>query len=182
MASEESVILVDEIDHVTGEMEKMEAHRKGALHRAISVLVFNSRNEFMLQQRSLSKYHSAGLWTNTCCSHPRPGEPTPMAAHRRLKEEMGFECQLNKSFDFIYKAELDNGLIEHELDHVYIGYYDRDPIINPEEANAFKWLPAKELMIDMRSNPASYTVWFRIIMEKIEERMPELLGKKIVLD
>ena len=138
MADEECVVLVDEFDHAIGEMNKMEAHRKGALHRAISVLVFNNRHEFMLQQRSLAKYHSPGLWTNTCCSHPRPGEATPMAAHRRLKEEMGFECQLNKAFDFIYKTEFENGLTEHEFDHVYIGYYDRDPIVNPEEANGFR--------------------------------------------
>lgn len=177
MAAEESVVLVDELDHAIGEIEKMEAHRKGILHRAISVLVFNNRNEFMLQQRSLTKYHSPGLWTNTCCSHPRPGEQTAMAAHRRLKEEMGFECQLNKSFDFLYKADVENELIEHEFDHVYIGYYDRDPVINPEEANAFKWMHAKDLLQDIRSNPSSYTVWFRIIMEKLEERMPELLGK-----
>ena len=176
MADEEFVVLVDEFDHAIGEMNKMEAHRKGALHRAISVLVFNNRHELMLQQRSLAKYHSPGLWTNTCCSHPRPGEATPMAAHRRLKEEMGFECQLNKSFDFIYRTEFENGLIEYEFDHVYIGYYDRDPIVNPDEANGFKWLPANELLKDIRSNPASYTVWFRIIMEKLEVRMPELLG------
>ncbi len=176
MTSGDKVILVDELDHAIGEMDKMEVHEKGELHRAISVLVFNSQHEFMLQQRSFSKYHSPGLWTNTCCSHPHPGEPSPMAAHRRLKEEMGFECQLNKAFDFIYKAHLDNGLIEHEFDHVYIGYYDRDPVINTDEANDYKWLNVKALMEDLRSNPASYTVWFRIIMEKIEERMPELLS------
>jgi isopentenyl-diphosphate delta-isomerase len=174
--SEDKVILVDEYDHNIGEMEKTGAHLKGLLHRAISVLVFNSRNEVMLQQRSLTKYHSPGLWSNTCCSHPRPGEATPMAAHRRLKEEMGFECQLNKAFDFTYKVNFDNGLIEHEFDHVYIGYYDRDPIINPEEANAFRWIPIKELLGDIRSNPDSYTVWFRIIMEKIDERLPDLLN------
>ena len=175
MAEEEKVILVDESDHAIGEMDKMEAHRDGVLHRAISILVFNSRHELLLQQRSLSKYHSPGLWTNTCCSHPRPGEPSPMAAHRRLKEEMGFECQLNKVFDFIYRAEFDNGLTEHELDHVYIGYYDRDPVINPEEADNFKWSPVSGLLEEMQMNPTGYTVWFRLILEKIQEKMPELL-------
>jgi isopentenyl-diphosphate delta-isomerase len=176
MTEEEKVILVDENDHAIGEMGKMAAHVSGELHRAVSVLVFNNMHELMLQQRSHSKYHSPGLWTNTCCSHPRPGEATPMAAHRRLKEEMGFECQLNKVFDFRYKAHFDNGLTEHELDHVYIGYYDRDPQPNPDEAADFRWIHTKDLLEAIQSDPEAYTVWFRIIMKKIEERMPELLA------
>ncbi|NVO21605.1 MAG: isopentenyl-diphosphate Delta-isomerase [Bacteroidetes bacterium] len=175
MTEEEKVVLVDENDHTIGEMEKMAAHRSGALHRAVSILVFNNRNELMLQQRALSKYHSPGLWTNTCCSHPHPGEPTPQAAHRRLKEEMGFECQLNKVFDFTYKAEFENGLTEHEFDHVYVGYYDRDPVLNPDEAEAFKWMSVRSILQDMRAQQEKYTVWFHLIMQKIEEKMPELV-------
>ncbi|MBK7213241.1 MAG: isopentenyl-diphosphate Delta-isomerase [Bacteroidales bacterium] len=180
MELKEYVVLVNESDTVTGQMEKMEAHLKGQLHRAISVLIFNSKGEFLLQQRSFAKYHTPGLWSNTCCSHPRPSESVPEAAARRLMEEMGLDCELKKGFEFVYKADFPNGLIEFEYDHVYFGYTNNDPVINPEEAHAFKWMPAETLLEDMRSNPSTYTVWFRIILEKMEERMPELLHGKFV--
>lgn len=170
----ENVILVDTNDTPVGQMEKLKAHLKGELHRALSVLIFNSDGELLLQQRAFSKYHTPGLWSNTCCSHPRPGEDSLEAATRRLQEEMGFTTPLIKSFDFIYKAHFDNGLIEHEFDHVFFGTFDGEPVINPEEANDFKWVKLNNLMEDMRSSPENYTVWFRIIMEKMAERFPEL--------
>ena len=172
----ENVILVDTNDTPVGQMEKLKAHLKGELHRALSVLVFNSEGEILLQQRAFSKYHTPGLWSNTCCSHPRPGEDSLEAATRRLGEEMGFTTPLIKSFDFIYKAHFDNGLIEHEFDHVFFGTFDGEPVINPEEANDFKWVKLNNLMEDMRSVPENYTVWFRIIMEKMAERFPELFA------
>jgi isopentenyl-diphosphate delta-isomerase len=161
-------------------MEKMEAHVQGALHRALSVLVFNSKGEILLQQRAYTKYHTPGLWSNTCCSHPRPGEDSLEAATRRLGEEMGFTVPLEKSFDFIYRAHFDNGLIEHEFDHVFFGNFDGIPVPNPDEAHDFKWVRHSDLMEDMRSNPEDYTVWFRIIMEKIEERIPGLFNREMV--
>jgi len=176
----ENVILVDTHDTPVGQMEKMEAHRKGELHRALSVLIFNSKGEMLLQQRAFSKYHTPGLWTNTACSHPRPGEDSLIAATRRLGEEMGFTTSLSNSFDFMYKAHFDNGLTEHEYDHVFFGTFDGTPSINPDEANDYKWVNPFVLMEDIRSTPEVYTVWFRIIMEKIEERFPELFGSKIV--
>ena len=170
----ENVILVDTNDTPVGQMEKLKAHLKGELHRALSVLIFNSDGELLLQQRAFSKYHTPGLWSNTCCSHPRPGEDSLEAATRRLQEEMGFTTPLIKSFDFIYKAHFDNGLIEHEFDHVFFGTFDGEPVINPEEANDFGWVKLNNLMEEMRSSPENYTVWFRIIMEKMAERFPEL--------
>jgi isopentenyl-diphosphate Delta-isomerase len=172
----ENVILVDTNDTPVGQMEKLKAHLKGELHRALSVLIFNSEGEILLQQRAFSKYHTPGLWSNTCCSHPRPGEDSLEAATRRLGEEMGFTTPLIKSFDFIYKAHFDNGLIEHEFDHVFFGTFDGEPVINPEEANDSKWVKLNNLMEDMRSVPENYTVWFRIIMEKMAERFPELFA------
>lgn len=170
----ENVILVDTSDTPVGQMEKLKAHLKGELHRALSVLIFNSKGEILLQQRAFSKYHTPGLWSNSCCSHPRPGEDSLEAATRRLGEEMGFTVQLKKSFDFIYRAHFENGLIEHEFDHVFFGTFDGEPEINPMEANDYKWVKPVDLMEDMRSVPEHYTVWFRIIMEKVEERIPEL--------
>jgi len=172
----ENVILVDTNDTPVGQMEKLKAHLKGELHRALSVLIFNSEGEILLQQRAFSKYHTPGLWSNTCCSHPRPGEDSLEAATRRLGEEMGFTTPLIKSFDFIYRAHFDNGLIEHEFDHVFFGTFDGEPVINPEEANDFKWVKLNNLMEDIRSVPENYTVWFRIIMEKMVERFPELFA------
>jgi isopentenyl-diphosphate delta-isomerase len=161
-------------------MEKMEAHRRGELHRALSILVFSSKGEILLQQRAFSKYHTPGLWSNTACSHPRPGEESLDAATRRLYEEMGFKTNLTNTFDFIYKAHFDNGLTEHEYDHVFFGTFDGVPAINPEEANDYKWVNPKVLIEDIRSAPENYTVWFRIIMEKMEDRFPELFSLKIV--
>lgn len=176
----ENVILVDTHDIPVGQMEKMEAHRKGELHRALSILIFNSKGEMLLQQRAFTKYHTPGLWTNTACSHPRPGEESLIAATRRLGEEMGFTTALTNSFEFVYKAHFDNGLTEHEYDHVFFGTYDGDPVINPEEAHDYKWVNPVVLMEDIRSTPEVYTVWFRIIMEKIEERFPELFVPVVV--
>lgn len=161
----ESVILVNEQDQPTGTMEKMEAHRLGLLHRAFSVFVFNDRHELLLQRRALSKYHSAGLWTNTCCSHPRPGEDTEAAAHRRLREEMGFDCDLQLKASFVYKTPFDNGLTEHEFDHVYTGTFNHDPAINPDEAESFAWRTIAEVKQDMASQPERYTSWFRIALQ-----------------
>ncbi len=161
----ESVILVDEKDNQVGLMPKLEAHQKGLLHRAFSVFIFNSDYKLLLQKRASSKYHSGGLWTNTCCSHPRDGEDVIDAANRRLNEEMGIKTSLRKVFDFIYTAELDNNLIENEFDHVFYGVYDIDPIINKEEAEDFKWVDMKTLKNDIENNKDQYTVWFKIAFD-----------------
>lgn len=176
----ENVILVDTNDAVTGEMEKMQAHTRGELHRALSVLVFNSKGEALLQQRAFGKYHTPGLWSNTCCSHPRPGEDSTAAATRRLEEEMGFTTVLSEAFTFVYKADFDNGLTEYEFDHVFFGTFDGNPEINPDEAHAFKWVNMVDLREDMLNNPDNYTIWFRIIIDKISERFPELYKMKNV--
>ena len=168
---EEQVILVDENDNQIGLMPKMEAHEKAQLHRAFSVFVFNDKNELMLQQRAASKYHSPLLWTNTCCSHQRDGETSLEAGVRRLQEEMGFVCDLEEVFSFIYKAPFENGLTEHELDHVMIGKFNRLPIINKEEVEAYKWMTLKEVKDDMEENPETYTAWFKIIFEKSYDKI-----------
>lgn len=163
---EEYVILVDEADKELGVMEKMEAHQKGVLHRAFSVFIFNANGEMLLQQRALSKYHSAGLWTNTCCSHPRPGENVADAALRRLNEEMGLSVPLTMKTTFIYKAVFDNQLTEHELDYIFIGICNADPQINPEEVNAFKWLSPHQVKDAIKTAPHQFTAWFKIAMEQ----------------
>ena len=163
--SMENVILVDEKDNQVGLMPKLEAHQKGLLHRAFSVFIFNSDYKLLLQKRASSKYHSGGLWTNTCCSHPRDGEDIIDAANRRLNEEMGIKTSLRKVFDFIYTAELDNNLIENEFDHVFYGVYDIDPIINKEEAEDFKWVDMETLKNDIENNKDQYTVWFKIAFD-----------------
>lgn len=168
---EEKVILVNEQDEVQGLMEKMEAHQKGVLHRAFSVFVVNENNELLLQQRAFSKYHSGGLWTNTCCSHPRQNETTEAAAHRRLQEEMGFDCKIMHLTSFIYKAELDQDLIEHELDHVYIGRWAGIPKLNPEEVAAYKWMDVQAIAHDMALHPENYTAWFKIIYKEFLENV-----------
>ena len=145
----EYVILVDENDQEIGSMEKQEAHEKGLLHRAFSVFVFNENKELLLQQRALTKYHSAGLWTNTCCSHPRIGETIEQAAHRRLTEEMGFDCELITKTSFIYKAAFENGLTEHEFDHVLVGNFNGEISFNPTEVKNFKWINLEELQIEL---------------------------------
>jgi isopentenyl-diphosphate delta-isomerase len=164
----EEVILVDENDRETGTEEKLKAHREGRLHRAFSVFVFNSRGEIMLQQRASQKYHSPGLWTNTCCSHPAPGEQTEEAAHRRLVEEMGFDCELKKQGQFIYKVKFDNGLYEHELDHVFAGHYEGEPLVNPMEVQSWKWIEPFQLKKEMEAHPEMYTYWLKMALEKIK--------------
>jgi isopentenyl-diphosphate delta-isomerase len=163
--SEEKVILVDKNDNQVGLMPKLEAHEKGILHRAFSIFIFNSRYELLLQKRASSKYHSGGLWTNTCCSHPKEGEDTLDAANRRLDEEMGIKTSLRKVYDFIYKAELDNQLTEHEFDHVFYGVSDNNPILNKDEAEDFKWVDMETLNNDIIKNEDNYTVWFKIAFE-----------------
>jgi isopentenyl-diphosphate delta-isomerase len=160
------VILVDENDNPIGTMPKMEAHEKAMLHRAFSVFILNANDEVLLQQRANDKYHSAGLWTNTCCSHPHPGEDTLGAARRRLKEEIGMEADLQFVFKFMYKAPFDNLLTEHEIDHVFIGKTDQLPVINPEEVASYKYMKPEDIKLDMEQNPQSYTVWFRIIFNE----------------
>ena len=163
--SEEKVILVDKNDNQIGFMPKLEAHQKGVLHRAFSIFIFNNKYELLLQKRASSKYHSGGLWTNTCCSHPRQDEDILDAANRRLIEEMGIETSLRKVHDFIYKAELDNNLTEHEFDHVFYGIYNEDPIINKDEADDFKWIDMDSLNEDIKTNGDNYTIWFKIAFE-----------------
>ncbi len=168
---EEKVILVSETDDQLGLMGKMEAHKKGALHRAFSVFVFNKKGELMLQQRALDKYHSPGLWTNTCCSHQRDGESSLEAGKRRLNEEMGFHCDLEEVFWFVYSAAFDNGLTEHELDHVMVGHYDNDPVINLQEVASFKWMSLDKVKQDIAEHPKNYTEWFKIIFKEYDERL-----------
>ncbi|MFZ8961108.1 MAG: isopentenyl-diphosphate Delta-isomerase [Flavobacteriaceae bacterium] len=163
---EENVILVDTNDTPLGTMPKMEAHEKAVLHRAFSVFILNSKNQLMLQQRALHKYHSPGLWTNTCCSHQRLGETNIEAGKRRLFEEMGITSELTELFSFIYKAPFDNGLTEHELDHVLVGYSNEDPTINLEEVSNWKWMDIDAVHVDCEQQPHNYTVWFRIIFDR----------------
>ena len=168
---EEKVILVNENDEQIGLMPKMEAHEKAVLHRAFSVFVFNDNNELMLQQRALSKYHSPGLWTNTCCSHQREGESNVEAGKRRLQEEMGFVTDLKETISFIYKAPFDNGLTEHELDHILVGHYNEEPSINPDEVESWKWMDLEDVKVDMALHPEYYTAWFKIIFDKFYEHI-----------
>lgn len=154
------VILVNEQDEAIGTMEKMEAHRKGLLHRAFSVFIINDAGEILLQRRALEKYHSAGLWTNACCSHPYPGETTAAAAHRRLQEEMGFDCDMQEIFTFTYRAEFDNGLTEHEFDHVLLGTYNGNIYPNPSEVCDYHYLSSGQIMELMEKEPATFTIWF----------------------
>lgn len=168
---EEKVILVSETDDQLGLMGKMEAHEKGVLHRAFSVFIFNKSGQLLLQQRALDKYHSPGLWTNTCCSHQRDGESSIEAGKRRLGEEMGFKCDLEEIFWFIYKAGFDNGLTEHELDHVMVGYYDEDPVINPQEVASFKWMSLEDVKDGISNKPELYSEWFKIIFKEYDERL-----------
>lgn len=166
---EEKVILVNENDEKIGLMPKMEAHEKALLHRAFSVFIFNDKKELMLQQRALNKYHSPGLWTNTCCSHQRDGESNIEAGKRRLQEEMGFVTELKETTSFIYKAPFDNGLTEHEYDHVLVGNYNSQPNINKDEVASWKWMPLEDVKADIEGNPEIYTEWFKIIFDKFYE-------------
>ncbi len=168
---EEHVILVNEKDEKIGLMPKMEAHKKAVLHRAFSVFIFNNKDELMLQQRALDKYHSPGLWTNTCCSHQRDGESNIEAGTRRLREEMGFVTSLKEVGAFIYKAPFDNGLTEHEYDHIMVGHYNDEPIVNPDEVASFRWMKLDDVKVDIACHAEEYTEWFKIIFEKFYENI-----------
>jgi isopentenyl-diphosphate Delta-isomerase len=161
----EMVILVDKDDNVRGTMEKMEAHRKGELHRAFSVLVFNSKGEMLLQKRARSKYHSGGLWTNACCSHPLPDENIEETIKRRVKEEIGIEVKPKFSYKFLYKTPLDQNLIEHELDHVFVAEFNGKPALNHEEAEDWKFVDLESLRSDVQKKPSDYTEWFKLILD-----------------
>ncbi len=162
----ENVILVNDRDCAIGTMEKLEAHQKGLLHRAISVFIFDSEHRLLLQQRATHKYHSPNLWTNTCCSHPAPGETALEAAHRRLQQEMGMDVPLKFAFAFQYRAPFDNGLIEHELDHVFVGHTEHTPTPNPDEVAAYRWVDLPTIENEIQSNPEAYTAWFKLIYRK----------------
>lgn len=170
MEKNEFVILVDDKDNELGLMEKMEAHEKGLLHRAFSVFLFNNKGEMLLQQRALTKYHSGGLWSNTCCSHPRQGEKTIDAAHRRMREELGIDCDIEEQFSFIYNKKLDKGLTEHELDHVFVGKYEGDFNLNPEEVNTIQYIKVDHLLAEIKNHPENYTEWFKICLNEVLKR------------
>ncbi len=179
-SSNTHVILVDTNDDEQGTMEKLAAHQQGLLHRAFSVFIFNKNQELLLQQRAFGKYHSEGLWTNTCCSHPKPGESIIAAAHRRLQEEMGFDCELTESFHFMYHASLENGLTEYEFDHVVIGFSDETPHLNTTEAIAFKWMGLKNVQEDIAQNPTHYTFWFKeIIANHLDQLTAHLMYESL---
>lgn len=169
MANHDKVILIDNADHVIGTMDKLEAHQKGLLHRAVSVFIFNREGEWLLQQRALTKYHSPGLWSNTCCTHPQPDESDRQAANRCLKEEMGLDCALREISPLLYKAEFDNGLTEHEFDHVFVGVTDSLPVINPDEAHNWKYISYDKLQIEIWLNPGKYTAWFKKIYQDVNQ-------------
>ncbi len=166
---QEEVILVDENDHETGTCEKLRAHEEGKLHRAFSIFVFNPDGQLLLQKRSRHKYHSDGLWTNTCCSHPRPGHAMEVEVKRKLMQEMGFACDVQWSFRFPYRVEFDNGMIEHEIDHVFIGRYDGKVSPNPAEVEDWKWMDLESLMIDVKTNSDAYSYWLKICIDRVLE-------------
>lgn len=165
---EQQVILVNERDEEKGVAGKLQVHRAGWLHRAFSIFIFNDKGEMLLHQRALGKYHSGGLWTNACCSHPEPGEDTLAAAHRRLKEEMGFETTLEKAFDFIYKADVENGLTEHEFDHVFTGEYNGPIDFSTAEVMDYCFKSMEEVNQSLQQTPEKYTTWFRLAFPGIE--------------
>jgi isopentenyl-diphosphate delta-isomerase len=169
IALEERVILVDESDREIGSAEKLEAHRKGLRHRAFSIFVFNPMGQLLLQKRAANKYHSDGLWTNTCCSHPRPEGSMEEQARQKLRQEMGFECDLQWIFRFDYRVEFTNTLVENEIDHVFIGRYDGDPIPNPEEVQDWKWMDLEPLINDVKANPETYSYWLKICIDQVLE-------------
>ncbi|MBL7765285.1 MAG: isopentenyl-diphosphate Delta-isomerase [Chitinophagaceae bacterium] len=173
ITSEIQVVCVDLNDKEIGMAEKMEAHRLGLLHRAVSVFLFNNQNEMLIQKRALSKYHSGGLWANACCSHPIPGESSLMAAERRLFEELGIKAQLTFRDVFHYRAEVGRDLIEHEIDHLFTGFYDGPSRLDPDEVEEVKWMPVSEIISDMAQNPEKYTAWFQILL-------PFMLEKKYI--
>ncbi len=165
----EQVILVNELDEQHGISPKMHAHEQGLLHRAFSIFIFNKNGDMLLQQRALDKYHGGGLWTNACCSHPRPGESLSEAAQRRLEEEMGFTARLEKIFDFVYRADVENGLVEHEFDHVFAGIYEGPVVINTSEVMNARYASMQEISEVLEIEPAKYTTWFRLIFARVKE-------------
>ncbi|WP_420581412.1 isopentenyl-diphosphate Delta-isomerase [Reichenbachiella sp.] len=166
----EEVVLVDELDNEIGTSEKLAAHKNGQLHRAFSIFIFNTKGEMLLQRRTLDKYHSGGLWTNACCSHPRPKEKSLDAANRRLAEELGMKTELSFLFSFLYKADFENGLIEHELDHVFIGTSDLLPQLNLSEAMDYKYISPASLLDDIQKHPTQYTYWFKKIVDRVLDK------------
>ncbi len=168
---QENVVLVNENDEILGEMEKLRAHQTATLHRAFSVFIFNDDNKLMLQQRAKTKYHSPLLWTNTCCSHPKINETYIEAAHRRLQEELGFDCELQEKFWFIYKADVGENLWEHELDYVFTGKYQGEIDFNKDEVQAIEWKSLEEIVSEMKNSPEKFTVWFKIIFEKYLQKL-----------
>jgi isopentenyl-diphosphate delta-isomerase len=174
---EEYVVLVDESDREIGTSEKLPAHFEGRLHRAFSVFVFDPIGRLLLQRRAATKYHSALLWSNTCCGHPRPGEPVQEAAHRRLREEMGIDCLLRAAFRFTYHADLQHGLVEHEYDHVFVGRFEGIPVPNPDEVEEWRWAEVADVIADLGANAGRYTAWFGIALEGLRERgLPDAPG------
>lgn len=165
MRASEQVIVVDEQDQELGASDKMRAHIEGALHRAFSVFVFDRGGRLLLQRRALAKYHSGGLWSNTCCGHPRPGEATAAAARRRLREEMNFDCELRAAFSFLYRAELENALVEHEYDHVFVGEFNGSPAPDSSEVEEWKWVSMDELRRGLREEPSLYSAWLKLVIE-----------------
>lgn len=175
----EQLILVNEHDEAVGVEEKITAHLNGSLHRAFSIFIFNSAGQLLLQKRACTKYHSRGLWSNTCCGHPRPGESIKEASRRRLREEMGFDCELREAFEFTYRADLEDGLIEYEYDHVLTGVFDGNPIPNGGEVDDWKWIDLTTLRLDMRARPQKYTCWFIISVDELcrSVKSAEALGR-----
>ena len=174
---EERVILVDEQDRELGSCEKLRAHAEGALHRAFSVFVFDRKGRLLLQKRAGGKYHSGGLWSNTACGHPRPGEETAAAARRRLREEMSFDCELREAFSFLYRAELSGGLVEHEYDHVFVGTFEGSPVPDPSEVEDWDWVTLDELRRRLREEPARYSRWLKLAVEgEGRPRLDALVG------
>ncbi|MBU1046481.1 isopentenyl-diphosphate Delta-isomerase [Patescibacteria group bacterium] len=163
---EKKIILVDDKDNEIGKGEKMKVHKEGKLHRAFSIFIFNSKKELLIQKRAINKYHNGGLWSNSCCSHPNYGESLGKATHRRLKEEMGFDCNLVKMSSFIYRKKFENGLIEHEYDHIFVGEYEKEPVPNLEEVEDWRWINLEDLKNDILINSDNYTFWFKKILDK----------------
>jgi isopentenyl-diphosphate delta-isomerase len=176
---EERVILVDRNGHEIGTADKFDTHREGALHRAFSIFVFDMYGKLLLQKRAHSKYHSGGLWSNTCCSHPRPYEALHDAAHRRLREEMGFDCELREIFSFRYKVQFAHDLFEHEYDHVFVGQYDGEPASDPAEVDEWMWMDVEGLRKAIRENPDRYTYWLRLCIDRVIAHHQLAVGKSV---
>jgi isopentenyl-diphosphate delta-isomerase len=170
----EMVLLVDSSDRVKGTMDKLQAHQEGKLHRAYSVFLFNSKGELLMQRRAMGKYHSPGLWTNTCCSHPRPGELTPDSAARRLKEELGIIAPVKPLFNFVYMCPIGGNLFEYEYDHVFYGYYEGNIKMNPEEVMETRWAKPEEILSEIETQPHLFTLWFQLIFKDVMRRMKEV--------